>query len=641
MKTQPPISPWVNGLTTPDTCRIRIQQAGGVCNVQILGPHYYVPYHQAQERLATRLSTVENPAESNTLIELCKINHAEDSVRLLCLLSYLDTDNVPDLLWTTDSRFQHDKLRVQFNTLASRDALIRPLVDHSIVEYSSVSRSISILPTVQTAMRSSIEGLANGERGILHFLTDEESSPAYWVERAIELVNVAYPPLTSKSRAECEALTSNALCCLNFGKQYLIMTLDLAALQCSLAHYLCEQEAFEEGRHLFEEALRIQECISGVDHPSIVATLNSLGVTYGKTQRYDQALMLLQRSLYIIRKSLGGNNITIADVLVNIGQTYCAMGKYNDAVSHHHAARIIRENDLGSDQTKLAEIYGFLGEDYFKLGRAELAIECCRRALTIFESTPQLFEYGRQIQVMETLARSYTSLGIYSRALEIYTCVLDVKHKVFPGDHIETADTIHNMGVTLQVMGEYDQAIDAFERALAIYQKMLSGHGNAVRIVNAIKNLGVVCSQQADHVKAIEYFNRALRIEKSLGQRDIRTANTINNLGVACARLGFLDEAMSHYMNALNIVNSLTGCEWNVDVADLLYNIGVTSSINGCISPAREYLKRSLRIFVACLGDRHAKSLDAKMFLKSLTRRQKMRSRKSCRRRYRHSRRRF
>lgn len=617
-----------------DPAQQPVEETGVICDMQILRPRYYVPYYQAQERLATRLNTTENPVDSNAIIEFCKIPHFEESVQLLCLLSYLDGDNVPDLLLAPDPRFRHDKLRIKFTTPASLDALIRPLVDHSLIEHKTLSRSISILPTVQTAMRSNIEGLADGEKEILRFLTAEQSAPAYWVERAIELVNIAYSSLSSKSPAESEALTSNALCCLTFGKQYRIMTSDLAELQCSLAYYLCNQEAYEEGCNLFEEALRIQECISGVDHPSIVTTLNSLGVTFFKIQRYDQALMLLQRSLYIIRKSSGGNNINIADVLVNLGQIYCAMGKYNDAVSHHHAARIIRENDLDSDQTKLAEIYGFLGEDYFKMARAELAIEYCRRALAIFQSTTQGLKCGRQLQVMETLARSYTSLGIYGQALEVYTYVLDVKSKVFPADHIETADTIHNMGITLQVMGKFDQAIDAFEKALAIYQKMLSGYGNTLRIANAIKNLGVVSSQKSEHVKAIEYFNRALRIEKSLGQSDMRIANTINNLGVACARLGFWDEAMSHYMNALEIVNNLPWCEWHVDVADILYNIGVTNSILGCVRPAREYLKRSHRVFVACLGDGHAKSLDAKRFLKSLAHRQKMEPKKSRKRLY-------
>jgi tetratricopeptide (TPR) repeat protein len=512
-------------------------------------------------------------------------------------------------------------------------------VNCSLVEHSKASRSISILRVVQTAMRSNIEGLASGEREILQFLTAEESNPAYWVERAIELVSVAYSSLSSESPAECESLTSNALCCLSFGTQYQIKTFDLAALQCSLARRLFDEEAYEEGCHLFEQALRIQECIYGVDHLNIITTLNNLGITYSMTQRYGQALMLLQRSLYIIRKSLGDNNITIADVLVNLGQTYCAMGKYNDALSHHHAARIIRENDLASDQTKLAEIFGFLGEDYFRLARAEIAIECCRRALAIFESSPQGFKSGRRIHVMETLARSYSSLGIYSEALEIYSCVLDVRHKMFPADHIDTADIIHDMGVALQAMSKFNHAIDAFETALAIYKKTHSGHGIEARIANAIKNLGVVYSQQGEHAKAIEYFNRALRIEQSLGQSNIDSAKTINNMGIACARLGFWGEAMSHYMNALDLVNSLTGCECHVDVADLLYNIGVTSAILGRIHRAKEYLGRSLRIFVACLGYRHSKSLDAMRFLKSLRRRQNTRSRKSRKRLYRHSKR--
>ena len=238
---------------------------------------------------------------------------------------------------------------------------------------------------------------------------------------------------------------------------------------------------------------------------------------------------------------------------------------------------------------------------------------------------------------METLARCYTSLGINEPAMEIYREVLGFKHLSIPADSIDIADTIHNMGVTLQGMCKFDEAIDAFKTALLSYGSTLRNADAVVKTANAVKNIGVSHSQQGRHIKAIEYFNRALLLEKSFGQCDMGTVNTINNLGVAYARLQSPHQAMSLFKDALAIVDGLDMCDWHVDVADLLYNIGVMSNFLGYRPSAKKHLKRSIRIFNVCVGDQHAKSLRAKRILRSLTRR----SRHSCKRSSRHFRRRL
>src|SRR5438046_10404920 len=98
---------------------------------------------------------------------------------------------------------------------------------------------------------------------------------------------------------------------------------------------------------------------------------------------------------------------------------------------------------------------------------------------------------------------------------------------------------------------------------------------------------------------------------------------------------------MSHYKDALVIFRTLCGCECHVDVADLFYNMAVTSSSLGYLESAKQHLKQSIRIFVACLGNPHPKSLHAKKFLRSLEQRQAMKSKNPRKRSHRHGRRRF
>ena len=427
--------------------------------------------------------------------------------------------------------------------------------------------------------------------------------------------------------------SSNAFYFLTLEENYQIMSPALAAIQCTLAQYFSGQVVYGENSFILEIGLRIQEFVFGIERPITIAMTKNLRATYDKIQMYEQPLKLLELAPYIKQKVLGFDHIAIADASINLGLTYFAMRRYNMAANYFEVARRIKEKCPESEKPTLAETYGFLGEAYFQMACFKSAIQWCLRSSEISKTTSQ----PTPIKVMETLAQSYTSLGIYGAAMEIYNDLLDLKPRLLPANPTDMADIIHNMGITFQGMRKFNHAIEAFTKALRLYER----GGGAARVANAVKNLGAVYSQQGKHGKAIVYFQRALAIEKSFRQKELGTANTLNSIGVAYARLGFPAQAMSHYEKALAIVSTLCGCECHVDVADLFYNMAVTSSSLGYLESAKRHLKQSIRIFVACLGNPHPKSLHAKEFLKSLEQRQVMESKNPCKRSHRHGRRRF
>lgn len=499
-----------------------------------------------------------------------------------------------------------------------------PIREFALTGYSNIVRSISLLPLAQTTIIFVIEDAANNENDISRSLTVDKHTRLYWIKRGSEVLSVRYstPSGSSDGRG---ALVSNAFY-VRLEKNNQIMSPALTVSQYLVAQCFSGQVAYKDSCIILEGGL----FIFGIGHSSTVAMMNDWGVTRCMIQRYDR---LLERALYIEQKVLDFDYMATADACVNLGLTYFAMGKCDRAVSYFQTARSIKEKHPGSEKPTLADTYGFLGEAYFKMARFKLAIECCRRSLEISETT--------SIKVMESLARSYTSLGIYGPAMEIYNHLLAINPQLSLVHPLYMADIVHNMGITLQGMGKFRHAVEAFKSALQHYESSAYSCGGAVRVANAVKNLGSVYSQQGKNIKAIEYFQRALAIERSLGQRDLATANTLNSLGVAYAHLGFTDLAMSHYKDALAIVSTLCGYEDHVDVADLFYNIGVTSSSIGYLRSAKQYLKQSIGIFVACLGDLHPKSRRAKKFLRSLEHRLEIKPKNIRKRSHRHSRRRF
>lgn len=580
-----------------------------LCSFQSPGWH-----EKRKGRWTSTLETIQDSIDPKAFMLLQKVVHSDECIRLLCLLSYLCSASIPDLLWTADPRFRDEKLRLQFRTPESRYSLLNVLLESTLIERSPVVAAVMIRPAIQVTVRALIEGLIDDENGFLYSLTSDERDPAYWIKRTMELVNIAYSLRSIECPLVHSALASNVLCCLHFAHRYQILTLDLAALQCLLAHAHSEDGEYEMSCGMFEQALQTEEFIFGINHPNTMATLNNLGVTCGKLQRYDQALKFLRRSLGVAWTAFGDFHITVADVLVNLGLIYCAKGEYDQAIDQYHAALDIKAKCLKSDDPKLTEIYGPLGEAYFRTARFELAIESCQRALADSAQGPE----RERVRIMETLAQSCSSLCLYDAAMRIYEEVVRIKSTLYPTNHLEMADTIHNMGVTMQEMGNFNEAIEAFERAICAYDIQNSHPYAGLRIANAIKNLGVVYSRQGRDIKAIGLFKSALVIERKLGQSDIGRVNTINNLGVAYMRLGLAAKATSKYKRALRIFKNLAGFGRRVETADLLYNIAYSKSSLGQFQSARRYLRRSISIFVTCLGKRHPKSLRAIEFLRSL-----------------------
>ena len=104
-----------------------------------------------------------------------------------------------------------------------------------------------------------------------------------------------------------------------------------------------------------------------------------------------------------------------------------------------------------------------------------------------------------------------------------------------------------NRAITLNELGRYDEAREAFERA-AHSEKKVGGRFPAsvsARLANAHAGVGELYMAAADAVDAAEQFRRALELRPSF--HDIR-----NRLGEALMQMGKLEEARGEFERALD-----------------------------------------------------------------------------------------
>ena len=191
----------------------------------------------------------------------------------------------------------------------------------------------------------------------------------------------------------------------------------------------------------------------------------------------------------------------------------------------------------------------------------------------------------------------------YSAARPLFERALAIYEKVLGPEHPDTATSLNNLAVLLQAQGDLAGARPLYERALAIREKVLGPeHPDTATSLN---NLAVLLQAQGDLAGARPLFERALAIrEKVLGPEHPDTATSLNNLAVLLGAQGDLAGARPLFERALAIREKVLGPE-HPDTATSLNNLAILLQDQGDLAGARPLYERALAIHEKVLGPEH------------------------------------
>jgi tetratricopeptide (TPR) repeat protein len=100
--------------------------------------------------------------------------------------------------------------------------------------------------------------------------------------------------------------------------------------------------------------------------------------------------------------------------------------------------------------------------------------------------------------------------------------ILSVQDKLGK-EHPLIATAYNNIGMSYLNQDEYSIALEYFEKALTIREKLLGKEHPSV--ATTYNNIGAVYNNQGDYQKALDYYQKALTIAtKSLGEEHPKTA---------------------------------------------------------------------------------------------------------------------
>ena len=202
-----------------------------------------------------------------------------------------------------------------------------------------------------------------------------------------------------------------------------------------------------------------------------------------------------------------------------------------------------------------------------------------------------------EAQTLNNIGLVYQSLGETQKALENYNEALPIRRAV--GDRSGEAITLNNIGGVYQSRGEMQKALEKFNEALPILQAI----GDRRREASAFNNIGTIHFSLGEMQKALEKLNEALPLRRTVGDRR-GEASTLNNIGEVYRSLGEMQKALEKYNEALPLSRALGD---RVVEATALNNIGEVYRSLGEMQKALEKLNEALPLR-RIVGDRRGEA---------------------------------
>lgn len=185
------------------------------------------------------------------------------------------------------------------------------------------------------------------------------------------------------------------------------------------------------------------------------------------------------------------------------------------------------------------------------------------------------------------LGESYREAGEFNRALAAYEKALAISREKrnLSGEAL----ALRGISGIYWARGEYDQAIELSVRSLEAFQHVGDHAGQA----SALSNIGIFHYIYGDYDEALDHYGRALQIDRDLGDR-FGEGIRLNNIGVVHKDLGNNDKAMKSFSSLLKISKEL---DRPYTEAFAHEGIGEVHFFNGKYSVAAKQLKMAIDIY--------------------------------------------
>ena len=277
-----------------------------------------------------------------------------------------------------------------------------------------------------------------------------------------------------------------------------------------LAGLQLQERQYKSALNYYSEALRLETNLYGKYSEECAKTLNAIGTVRSLQNEFKMAMDSHKEALNVLKECHG------EDVQGNplVSQTLCQIG----------AVYYRERNALSSIKSKNGDYTTFIEAGMLEIiGRAHEERGSYKMAIAFFEEKLQFLENSPESELTQD----------------------------------ELATTLNSLGMLSSRAGLFMEAVDYYERALALQMEIES---DIVYMSTAKVLTATVQFQLGFWHKALQLLNEALPIlEQELGDKHETVAATHYHIGVTQVALCDYDAAMTSFADAYSVQESLLG----------------------------------------------------------------------------------
>jgi transcriptional regulator with GAF, ATPase, and Fis domain/Tfp pilus assembly protein PilF len=268
-----------------------------------------------------------------------------------------------------------------------------------------------------------------------------------------------------------------------------------------------------------------------------------IGLAYNYNGDHPKAIAMLKSTLRDYADNGG----------VNLGHIYAALSRIYRSISEYPIARDYAQRALeyfrqSGDWRGMAESYFGVGVADVYEGNYESGLENLEQALKLIGDRPAAYVLGRTYANMAGacwfLKRPQEGIDYLKKAITYYE---RTDHKT------NAADGYNNLGINLILIGQWDRAQEALERAFSL-AKEVDERGAKVPMI--LDSLGELHMLRGDLDEAKDYLSRAVALATENGNKWY-AAQALRTLGRCYLATADPDKALAKATEALTLAETI------------------------------------------------------------------------------------
>jgi predicted ATPase len=265
----------------------------------------------------------------------------------------------------------------------------------------------------------------------------------------------------------------------------------------------------------------IADVIETQNKDDIVQVVGDLAFHYYHCRKGEKALVYLINAAEMAKKNYSNEEAIRfysealefeadsqkrARIFEATGDIYELIGYYNKSIHSYKSAL-----ELVNKKEKIAEIKAKMGNIFLRKGERDESIKICTEALELVKNEKS----KEEAFVIHVLGNVHWLSGEYDIAVEHYEKSLKIREAI--NDQIGIARSLHNIGMMQYWREDYQRALEYLKESQKISEKIQ----NLYFLAYCLLSTGYVYENMEEYDKALENYEKTLDIGEKIGSKKV------------------------------------------------------------------------------------------------------------------------